>query len=102
LQTVEADGHPSGGEEEGLGQLRRCSLMGRAGPVEIGENVEISGMAETVGLCDAVQSGLKEVRGANHTSHDFERREIELGPTFMPLPDDAVNAIVHSPASFRF
>ena len=71
--------------------------MGRAGPVEIGENVEIAGMAQTVGLGDAVQSVLKEVRGANHSSHDFERREVEFGPTFMPFPDDAVNPIVHFP-----
>jgi hypothetical protein len=76
--------------------------VGRAGPVEIGENVEVAGMAETIGLGDAVQSGLEKARGANHTSDDFERREVEVGPTFMPLPDDAVYAIVHSPfAPFR-
>ena len=70
--------------------------MGRAGPVEIGENVEIAGMAQTISLGDPVQSVLEEVRGANHSSHHFERREVEFGSTFLPLPDDAVNAIVHS------
>ena len=69
--------------------------MGRAGPVEIGENVEIAGMAQTVGLGDAIQSRLEEVRDAYHSSHDFERREVEFGPTFMPFPGDAVNPIVH-------
>ena len=73
--------------------------MGWSGPVEIGENVEIAGMAQTVCLGDAIQSGLKEVRGSYHSSHDFERREVELGPTLVPFPDDAVNAIVHSPCA---
>ena len=45
--------------------------MGRTGPVEIGENVEIAGMAQTVSLGDAIQSGLKEVGSANHSSHHF-------------------------------
>ncbi len=70
--------------------------MRRASPVEIGQNVEIAGVAQTVGLGDAIQSGLKEVRGANQPGHDLERREVEFGPSSMPLPDDAVHAIVHS------
>jgi hypothetical protein len=47
--------------------------MRGAGPVEIGENVEIAGMTKTVSLRDAIQSGLKEVGRANHSSHHFER-----------------------------
>ena len=70
--------------------------MRRARPVEIGQNVEIAGVAKSVGLCDAVQLVLKKMRGANHSGHDFERREVETGPPFLPLPDDAVNTIVHS------
>ena len=53
--------------------------MGRAGPVEVREDVEIAGMAQTVSLGDAVQSVLNEVCGAYHSSHDFERREVDLG-----------------------
>lgn len=73
--------------------------MGRAGPVEIGENVEIAGMAQTVSRCDSIQSGLKKVRGTNHSSHDIQRREVDIGPTFVPLPNDAVDPIVHFPCS---
>ena len=69
--------------------------MRRARPIEVGQNVEIAGVAETVGLSDGVQSGLEEMRGANHPGYDFEGREVETGPPSMPFPDDAVHTIVH-------
>lgn len=93
LQTVEPHCHSPCGEQQRFGELGRCQLIWRPGPVEVGENLEITSMAQTIRGGDAVQSGLEIMGRPQHPGDHLDRGEVELGTTLFPFSDYGVDSV---------
>jgi hypothetical protein len=99
LEAIESHRHSSTGQEEILSQL---GWGQGANQVELGQDFEVSLMAEAVGGGDAVQSRLEEMCGAQHPRTHFEWREVDLGASCPPPPQDMVKTVRRASVHIEF
>lgn len=90
LEAVESDRHPTGGQQEIFSQLGWSQW---ADEVELGECLEITPMAETVGGGDAVEPRLDQVGRAQYSSPHFEWREVDVRARCRPSAEDVVESV---------
>lgn len=70
--------------------------MGRTGEVEVGEHVQVPGVAQPVRSRDFVRLGLEVMSGPLHARNHFQGRVVEVRSAVPPFADDVGYPIVHS------